>query len=144
MQTQSIVRASAQAITITTLTQGDVYKRLIEQSYSADKYRAVVGIVQSVDFNGEDAMISALEVSDGKVEMKVFGNDADLKIFSVSTDEATVLINDQQQTIENKVKSAREALGQAERERNHFLSIVSYLPQVTKAKTNRTIGGSEA
>ena len=141
MQTQSIVRASAQAITITTLTQGDVYKRLIEQSYSADKYRAVIGIVQSVDFNGEDAMISALEVSDGKVEMKVFGNDADLKIFSVSTDEATVLINDQQQTIENKVKSAREALGQAERERNHFLSIVSYLPQVTEAKTNRTIEG---
>ena len=141
MQTQNIVRASAQAITITTLTQGDIYKRLIEQSYSADKYRAVVGIVQSVDFNGEDAMISALEVSDGKVEMKVFGNDADLKIFSVSTDEATVLINDQQQTIENKVKSAREALGQAERERNHFLSIVSYLPQVTEAKTNRTIEG---
>ena len=141
MQTQSIVRASAQAITITTLTQGDVYKRLIEQSYSADKYRAVIGIVQSVDFNGEDAMISALEVSDGKVEMKVFGNDADLKIFSVSTDEATVLINDQQQTIENKVKSAREALGQAERERNHFLSIVSYLSQVTEAKTNRTIEG---
>ena len=141
MQTQSIVRASAQAITITTLTQGDVYKRLIEQSYSADKYRAVIGIVQSVDFNGEDAMISALEVSDGKVEMKVFGNDADLKIFSVSTDEATVLINDQQQTIENKVKSAREALAQAERERNHFLSIVSYLPQVTEAKTNRTIEG---
>ena len=141
MQTQSIVRASAQAITITTLTQGDVYKRLIEQSYSADKYRAVIGIVQSVDFNGEDAMISALEVSDGKVEMKVFGNDADLKIFSVSTDEATVLINDQQQTIENKVKSAREALAQAERERNHFLSIVSYLSQVTEAKTNRTIEG---
>ena len=141
MQTQSIVRASAQAITITTLTQGDVYKRLIEQSYSADKYRAVIGIVQSVDFNGEDAMISALEVSDGKVEMKVFGNDADLKIFSVSTDEATVLINDQQQTIENKVKSAREALAQAERERNHFLSIVSYLPQVTAAKTNLTIEG---
>lgn len=141
MQTQSIVRASAQTITITTLTQGDVYKRLIEQSYSADKYRAVVGIVQSVDFNGEDAMISALEVSDGKVEMKVFGNDADLKIFSVSTDEATVLINDQQQTIENKVKSAREALGQAERERNHFLSIVSYLPTLTAAKTNLTIEG---
>ena len=141
MQTQNIVRASAQAITITTLTQGDVYKRLIEQSYSTDKYRAVIGIVQSVDFNGEDAMISALEVSDGKVEMKVFGNDADLKIFSVTPDEATVLINDQRQTIENKVKSAREAHAQAERELAHFTTLVDFLPQVTAAKTNRSIEG---
>jgi hypothetical protein len=141
MQTQSIVRASAQAITITTLTQGDVYKRLIEQSYSTDKYRAVVGIVQSVDFNGEDAMISALEVDDGKVVSKVFGTDADIKIFSASTEEVQTFILDNERTIESRVESARLALALATREAEHFRRIVDSLPTLTAAKTNLTIEG---
>lgn len=144
MQTQSIVRASAQAVTITTLTQGDIYKRLIETPYSSDKYKAVIGIVQSVDFNGEDAMISALEVDDGKVTSRVFGNDSDLKIFSVGVEEATVLIHDQRTTIENRVEAARTSLAQSERELAHFGTIVDSLPSLTAAKTNRAIEGGAA
>jgi hypothetical protein len=144
MQTQSIVRASAQAVTITTLTQGDIYKRLVEEQWTTNKYRAVIGIVQSVDFNGDDAMISALEISEGKVESKVFGNDSDLKLFAVSKDEATVLVDDQRKSVEQRVESARNSLAQAEREHRHFLTIVDYLPSVTEAATNRVIEGGAA
>ncbi|TXH09358.1 MAG: hypothetical protein E6R04_08380 [Spirochaetes bacterium] len=141
METKSIVRASAQAITITTLTQGDVYKRLIEQSYSADKYRAVVGIVQSVDFNGEDAMISALEVSDAKVTLKVFGEGSDLKLFSITKDEATALILQEQSALENAVEGARRTFEEKQRELAYFHTVCDNLPALTEAKTNLSIEG---
>lgn len=135
MQTQSIVRASAQAVTIHTLTEGDLYKRLVESTWASgdDRFRAVIGVVQSVDFNGEDGMISALEVSDGKVAHRVFGTGSDLKMFAVTKDEAVRLILDQRETLERAVRTADQALAEKQRELSHFNTIVDSLPSLTEA-----------
>lgn len=59
MQVQNIIRASADVLTITHLTVGNVYKR-VDTNYNGDA-SIKFGVVQSVMNNGTDAAITALE-----------------------------------------------------------------------------------
>jgi hypothetical protein len=91
MRVETLVQASADVVTVLTLRPGDVYKRL-EKQYGGD-WKAVFGIVVTVDNNGQDTLISALEFPDpsyGTVPVttsKVWGTDSDLKLFAADPDE---------------------------------------------------------
>jgi len=111
LDTKHLVKASATAITITTLREGDVYKRL-EKDYSG--YKINFGIVTSVLFNGEDAAITAVEYSsnysDGyKIDSKVFGGDVELLIFHATKEEIESHLADLK-------RSANAAVSKAEKE----------------------------
>lgn len=88
MQTTTLVRPTADVVTIVSLRPGDVYKRL-DKDYSGTKL--FFGIVRDVLHNGEDAVITALEFSAtfNGVEpaLKVFGTNDDLKLFPAEPEE---------------------------------------------------------
>ncbi len=112
MDTKHLVQASATAITITTLREGDVYKRL-EKDYSG--YKINFGIVTSVLFNGTDAAITAVEYasaySDGyKIESKVFGGDVELLIFHATKEEIESHLADLKRSAESAVRKAEKEL----------------------------------
>jgi hypothetical protein len=116
MQTQTLVQASADVISITHLSKGDVYKRL-EKEFN-NNYKMMFGVVMDVMHNGEDAAISALEFQDSypevKAEQKTFGTDSDLKIFSTNPEEVQAHVDDLKDSARRNVKERREQLERSE------------------------------
>lgn len=121
MQTKTLVEASADIITITSLKAGDVYKRL-EKSYSG--YSVNFGVVTSVLHNGTDAAILAIEWKGSfreiTAESKVFGTDDDIKIFAAEPAEVREHLDEVQRAGEQAIRkaqqdeaAAREALARA-------------------------------
>lgn len=113
MQTVNLVQASATITTITELKVGDIYKRLEESSYSGAKLK--MGVVTGTLNNGEDSVITSLEYdidySDGvKTEVKVFGTNAELKIFPAAAEEVTQQITALEESTESAVRRAETAL----------------------------------
>jgi hypothetical protein len=111
MQTQTLVRASADVVTVTTLRPGDVYKRLVKDW--RNEYVATFGIVQTVDHNGVAAMISSLEISTGKVEHRVFGTDTDLQIFATTPAEVEHALAEHHESLMTAHRAAQDALDKA-------------------------------
>lgn len=133
MRTETLVRASADIIRITTLNEGDVYKRLADKDYTGN-YKALFGIVQSVDFNGVDTLISAIEFDSdfngiGAPKHKVFGADADLKLFATSLDEVNLHLDDVEKVSAAAVETATKALRAAEAT---YLTTVNLLEKVRR------------
>lgn len=89
METETLVKASAQIITIHTLKKDDVYRRLEVSSYSPDK--VVYGVVTDIGHNGEDAFISSLEFDPqdaaADIKAKTFGTKTDLALFNCTPEE---------------------------------------------------------
>lgn len=144
MQIESIVRASAQAVTITTLVPGNVYKRLIK-AYD-NSYTMTIGVVQSIDNNGVDTLISALEVENGynpKIEHKVFGGGSDLSIFALTPEEARLFIDGVSDGLQAKVRSAEDALRKARDDSARFAGLVATMGEIT-APTGLLIGKGDA
>ncbi|MBT2587901.1 hypothetical protein [Arthrobacter sp. ISL-95] len=120
MDTKHLVQASATAVTITTLREGDVYKRL-NKDYSG--YSISFGVVTSVLFNGEDAAITAVEYSthhsDGfKIESKVFGGDVELLIFHATKEEIEAHLDELQRSADYAVAKAEKDLSTKQAARN--------------------------
>ena len=121
MQTKTLVEASADIITITSLKAGDVYKRL-EKSYSG--YSVNYGVVTSVLHNGTDAAILAIEWKGSfreiTAESKVFGTDDDIKVFAAEPAEVREHLDEVKRAGEQAIRKAqkdeeeaREALARA-------------------------------
>ena len=89
MNLTTLIQPTAEIVSITTLKKNDVYKRLNE--LYGNSYDLVFGVVLDVMHNGTDAAITALEfsVDTGNVKpvFKVFGTNADIKIFPAVADE---------------------------------------------------------
>lgn len=113
MNTTTLVQATAQVVTITSLKAGDVYKRLQENAYG-EKYEMLFGIVQDVMHNGEDAVISAIEFestfSGTDIKLKTFGTSADLKLFATTPDEVRVHFGSLEENATRAVENARREL----------------------------------
>lgn len=113
MQTTTLVQATAQIVTITSLKAGDVYKRLQENSYG-EKYTMLFGVVQDVMHNGEDAVISAIEFesdySGTEAKLKTFGTSADLKLFATTPDEVRVHFASLEENANRAVETAAREL----------------------------------
>ena len=127
MQAHTLVRTSAEIVTITTLRPGDVYKRLVKDWQN--QYEAVFGIVQTVDANGEAAMISSLEVSKTKVDHKVFGTDSDLQIFASTPEEVSLGFDQYEEHLASDLRVALDA------ERKARIAITRF--EEIKAAVNR-------
>jgi len=107
--TANLVRASAEVVTILTLRKGDVYRRLYTPSYSPE--RMVYGVVLSVDHNGTNAAITALEFSKANgVEQVVFGTQTELNVFATTVDEAREAFREIEEKQEGVVKTKRREL----------------------------------
>lgn len=99
MQTQQLIQASADVVTITHLAPGDVYKRVEEGGAYAGGPGATLrfGIVQDVMNNGTDSAVTALEyvpapayASGGvTVEVKVWTGSKPAAIFAATPAEVT-------------------------------------------------------
>lgn len=118
MRTQTLVQASADIVTITTLRQGDVYKRLeVNASGYGEKYVLNFGVVTDVLHNGEDSVISALEfeVSWTGVtpKLKTFGTDSDLKLFDATPEEVRQHFGEVRDSTAKAVRAAEDALAKA-------------------------------
>lgn len=115
MQTKTLVEASADIITITSLKSGDVYKRL-EKSYSG--YSVLYGVVTSVLHNGTDAAVLSIEWKSKfegvESEAKVFGTEDDLKIFAASPDEVAEHLEDIKRAGERAIREAEKKKQKAE------------------------------
>lgn len=118
MNTQTLVRGSADIVTVTTLARNDVYKRLEENTYG-EKYILKFGVVTDVMHNGEDAVITALEFTteyNGATSaLKVFGTDSDLKLFAATPTEFIEHKADVQKRAERAVADAQTVLEEKRR-----------------------------
>src|SRR5690606_11828344 len=96
METQTLVQASAEIITIHTLKKNDVYRRLETSSYKGDQ--VMYGVVTDIGHNGEDAFIVSLEFdpndSAGDITPKTFGTSSNLALFACTPEEFTAAAAD--------------------------------------------------
>ncbi len=117
MRTTTLVQATADVVTITSLRTGDVYKRLEVNTYG-EKYQLHFGVVQHVMHNGEDAVITAIEFptewNGVQAKIKTFGTDADLKLFEATPEEVTAHFAEVRTASQNTVKAKAEELAKAE------------------------------
>lgn len=113
MHVQQIIRASADILTITSLSPGNVYKRIEEPDYSGEQ-RLSFGVVQSVMNNGEDAAVTALELApdySGIVaKLRVFDGRKPVAIFPATPEEVSVHLSELLDRATRDVASAEEAL----------------------------------
>lgn len=120
MRTSTLVNATAEVVTITTLQTGDVYKRLEVNAYNTGdgKYQLLFGIVQDVLHNGTDAVISALEFTTSytgvEPKLRTFGTDADLKLFAAQPDEVRQHFTEVQEASAKALQTARDAWNKAQ------------------------------
>lgn len=132
MHTSTLVQASADVVRIVTLRQFDVYKRL-EKDWQ-DKYVMWLGVVQSVDYNGEDALVTSLELNPvtGKSEIKTFGTGTDLKLFAATPQEIQHGINEVIQISDRNLVTAQRAL---EAEQTNRRALESAINSIGEART---------
>lgn len=116
METRTLIEPTAQVITITKLSKGDVYKRLVK-NYS-DTYDLRIGVVTDVMHNGSEAALTALEFSssymNATAEIKVFGGDNDLALFHADPAEIEAYLGDVLKESERTVESKRKEVEKAE------------------------------
>lgn len=88
MQTQNIVQTSANVIRITNLKIGDLYKRYTDSSYDNSLF---YGIVKSIDNNGEQTFIHAIEYKKSYSEISasvyIIRGDKEVAIFPATIQE---------------------------------------------------------
>lgn len=88
MQTQSIVQSSANVIRIVSLRVGDIYKRYSDSSYDNSCF---YGIVKSIDNNGQQTFIHAIEYKKSYSQMEasvyIMRGDKDVSIFPTTLEE---------------------------------------------------------
>jgi len=97
------------------LSQGDVYKRLEENSYGDPKF--IYGHVIDIVNNGDKVVLSALEYGGYPVgaSVKVFPPDKTLELFPALPEEVQTYIDEMVSAADGQLRTAREALFKAER-----------------------------
>lgn len=114
MQVQQMIRSSADILTITTLSPGNVYKRIEQASSYSTEPVLRFGVVQSVMNNGEDSAVTALEFtadySGVAASMKVFDGGKPVAIFPATPDEITQHLTELTERAERDLKSAEDTL----------------------------------
>ena len=115
--TETIVRASATILNITTLHAGDVYKRL-EKATSYAREKLVIGRVLSVMHNGTEAALTALEstvASSDAPTIVAHGVGADLALFTCEPAEWVAHMADVRTTQRRKIERLESDLDDARR-----------------------------
>jgi hypothetical protein len=118
VQTQQLIEASAEIITITRLKAGDVYKRLFDGGYGTNRLTELrYGVVTEVLNNGEDGAIVAIEMNPGynavTVEQKVYESGANVALFAATPEEIYAHQNEIEKAAIAKQVAAQKALDEA-------------------------------
>lgn len=117
MQTKTMIAPSAEMIRVVTLKQGDVYKRLVDDTYGASKKKIVVGVVTDVLHNGETAALTSIEVTSSysSVEVKpmAFGGEDDLTLYPASPKEVEAVMSEVLAVQRRKVETAEKGVEEA-------------------------------
>ena len=118
MQTQQLIRSSAEVVTITSFKPGDVYKRVESSSYGGDASLRF-GVVEDVMNNGEDSAVTAFEyrpdyTSGVVAELKVWDGGKPAALYPATPDEVLDHLDGLAKAAEEKALAAREALEKAE------------------------------
>lgn len=114
MQTQQIVRGAAEVLTITRLAVNDVYKRVVETSYSGEPHLRF-GVVTDVMDNGPDAAVVALEFRPAEyggtviLDTKIITGTQALAIYPATPDEVRQHMSTTLEAARGAEKTAREA-----------------------------------
>jgi hypothetical protein len=113
MQTQQIIRTSAEVLTITRLSPGNVYKRVDESGYAGAALK--FGVVQDVMNNGEDAAVTALEYeadynAGAKATLRVWTGSQPVAIFPATPEEVTAHLESLRESAEQAVRNAEQDL----------------------------------
>lgn len=113
MQVQQIIQASADVLTITRLSPGNVYKRVDEDYNGAPTLK--FGVVQDMMNNGSDAAVTALEYeadygSGAKATLRGFTGSKPAAIFPATPDEVRAHVDGLLESTERAVREAEEAL----------------------------------
>jgi hypothetical protein len=113
MNTATLVQATADIITVVSLKTGDVYKRLVENTYG-EKYTVQIGVVRDVMHNGEDAVITALEFAQtygtAEAKLQTFGTGTDLRLFAADPEEVRAHFAEVIDKAQRAVRAAEEEL----------------------------------
>jgi len=119
MRTDTLVRGSADVVTVVRLRKHDVYKRLDKEGYG-DTYVLRFGIVTDVLYNGEDTAITAIEFRQAYAgqpvvtELKVFGTNSDLKLFYAEPEEITTHLGSIHDDAIKTLEKAQQELARAQ------------------------------
>ena len=117
MDIKQAFQASANAVPITSISAGDVYKRFEESAYNDNAFK--IGIVQNVHNSGELAIIEAIEYN-----IRWSGLEADYKIiksgdkdalFPCSPEELAKFSNDAIKHLQDDIKTKEENLFRAKK-----------------------------
>lgn len=118
MRTETLIKDSAQVIRIVELSAGDVYKRLVKETYG-ETWKIKIGIVQDVISNGERAALTALEFDTGyntaTPKIEVFADESDLHLFTATPAEVESHFTDVRDAARRAVESAQDSLDKAEK-----------------------------
>jgi hypothetical protein len=142
MDTVNLVRASADVVRVTTLRVGDCYKRLEPANYGSTELKGIYGVVQTVDFDGENAMVTSIELDvahySAEPRLKTFGTGQDLKIFAAAPDEIAVHMDETRKAMQRQIDTAQRSLADALNKRELIEKVFGQLtgrelsyPQVT-------------
>jgi hypothetical protein len=115
MQTKNIVQASANVVRITNLSQGDIYKRFDDSSYSKSTY---FGIVKAIYNDGEKTYVESVEYKksyrDLEASIYVMRGDNDVSIFPATIEEIQDEFGDSLKGIEKAIVDKNEELRKLE------------------------------
>jgi hypothetical protein len=130
-QVKTLVEVSGKVTTVHTLAVGNVYKRLVVESYGPDK--VLYGVVTDVQNNGEQSFIIASEFNAeayGGDELKnsVFGGDREVNIFSCSVEDFNAAYQSNKSAME---RSVNEKFTKAESAKAALEALVAAAESVT-------------
>lgn len=115
-QVKTLVRPTAQHIRITSLAQGDVYKRVVKEY---QEHVVVFGVVTDVLANDEDAAVIAVEYklsySDVDAKIVTFEGDSTVAIFPAEPEEVRTYFAELAESAERKVRAKERELVEAKR-----------------------------
>lgn len=141
METSQIVRNSAEVLTITKLSPGDVYKRIEATSYDTSLR---FGVVQDVMNNGEDSAVTAIEYAANynsvSTTLKVFDGSQPAAIYPATPDEIAAHFDELEKAAVTAVEAAEATMEKAQAQMRQVLTLRDQLhgltaPEVTTRET---------
>lgn len=125
MQTKSIIHNSAVVTRLIQVSEGDLYKRLVESTYSSPKIK--VGIVTDLYNNGEKAAIGAIEFeadySSITTSLVILTEKEVDGLMPIKLEDVEGLIADFEKLSSKKVSEAEEALMVAQKMKERVAQI---------------------
>ena len=139
MEIKSIIKPQASQTRITTLEEGDIYRRVGKRSTYETGYTLYFGKVTGIMVNPDDgdSAITALEVSEsgmGTLSVKTVVHDgsSDLSLYPVDREEFVTFLENARPEVERTVRTAEQTLEKAQRDAEKFTDVLDWAVSVSE------------